>query len=254
MNHRHLMNELENKHDAKVIHTKENSFPVFTTSVSYYPIQKTPMDILMKMMLIAFQKAPIKATDVLANILLVEPLFIEDLTSKMQQAHLIEIAEGEPYKLTSKGLEQLEAGIFEEQMDLVTEEVYYSAIHETILNGDIDAIFERDDIPEPLEYVEEQIEHIHEANVVEQLQQSISESELLSDEENEAPQAFVNAIESFEIGSIQDIPITIFILKEEGTDRLFARVFNHFTNDWDAILDEYVSENERSSWKKLKGL
>ena len=131
MNHRHLINELENKHDAKVIHTKENSFPVFTTTVSYYPIQKTPMDILMKMMLIAFQKAPIKATDVLANILLVEPLFIEDLTSKMRQAHLIEMAEGEPYKLTSKGLGQLEAGIFEEQLELVTEEVYYSAHHFT---------------------------------------------------------------------------------------------------------------------------
>ena len=252
MNHRHLINELENKHDAKVIHTKENSFPVFTTTVSYYPIQKTPMDILMKMMLIAFQKAPIKATDVLANILLVEPLFIEDLTSKMCQAHLIEIAEDETYQLTSKGLGQLEAGIFEEQLELVTEEVYYSAIHETIINGDIDAIFEMDDIPDPLDYVEEHVEQIHEANVVEQLQQDMSESELLNDEENETPQAFVNAIEAFEIGSIQDIPITIFILKDRGTDRLFARVFNHFTNDWDAVLDQYVSENERSTWKELK--
>ena len=250
MNHRHLINELENKHDAKVIHIKENSYPVFTTTVSYNPIQKTPMDILMKMMLIAFQKAPIKATDVLANILLVEPLFIEDLTNKMHQAHLIEVAEDGTYKLTAKGIEQLEAGIFEEQLELVTEEVYYSAIHETILNGDIDAIFEMDDIPEPLYYVEEHVDQIHEANVVEQLQLAMSNNDLI-EEENGPPQAFINAIDKYEIGSIQDIPITIFILKEQGTNRLFTRIFNHFTNDWDAVLEQFVSENERSTWKDL---
>ena len=249
-NVKHLRNELENKHDAKVIHTKDNSFPVFTTTLHYFPIKKTPMDILMKMMLISFQKAPIKATEVLANILLVEPLFIEDLTMKMLQANLIEISDDDTYKLTTKGFAQLEAGIFEEQLEIVTEEAYYSAIHETIVNGDMDAIFEMDDIPEPLPYVDEHIDELNEANVVEVLQQS-----MLAEIEEEAPttpQAFVNAIESYEFGSIQDIPLTIFILKENQTDRLFARVFNHFLNDWDPVLEQFVTENERSSWNGLK--
>ena len=248
----HLRNELENKHDAKVIHTKDNSFPVFTTTLRYYPIQKTPMDILMKMMLIAFQKAPIKATEVLANILLVEPLFIEDLTMKMLQANLIEISEDATYKLTTKGFLQLEAGIFEEQLEIVTEEAYYSAIHETIINGDMDAIFEMDDIPEPLPYVEEQFDELNEINVVEVLQQSMLANMEDEDEAPATPQAFVSAIESYEIGSIQDIPMTIFILQENRTDRLFARVFNHFTNDWDSVLEQFVTENERSSWNGLK--
>ena len=248
----HLKNELENKHDAKVIHTKDNSFPVFTTTLRYYPIQKTPMDILMKMMLIAFQKAPIKATEVLANILLVEPLFIEDLTTKMLQADLIEMSDDDTYKLTTKGFTQLEAGIFEEQLEIVTEEAYYSAIHETIVNGDMDAIFEMDDIPEPLPYVDEEIAELKEANVVEVIQQSMLEDMEEDDEASATPQVFVSAIESYEIGSIQDIPLTIFILKENRTDRLFARVFNHFTNDWDSVLEQFVTENERSSWNGLK--
>ena len=248
-NVKYLMNELENKHDAKVIHTKDNSFPVFTTTIRYFPVQKTPMDILMKMMLIAFQKAPIKATEVLANILLVEPLFIEDLTMKMLQADLIEFGDDDTYKLTTKGFAQLEAGIFEEQLELVTEETYYSAIHETIINGDMDAIFELDDIPEPLAYVNEQIDVINEENVVEVLQQSMLAN---IEDEKATPQVFINAIESFEIGSIQDIPLSIFILKENGTDRLFARVFNHFINDWDPVLEQFVTENERASWNDLK--
>lgn len=248
---KYLKNELENKHDAKVIHTKDNSFPIFTTTLRYYPIQKTPMDILMKMMLVAFQKAPIKATEVLANILLVEPLFIEGLTIKMLQADLIEISDDDTYKLTTKGFSQLEAGIFEEQLELVTEEVYYSAIHETIVNGDMDAIFEMDEIPDPLPYADEQINELNEGNVVEVLQQSMLE-DMEEDESTVTPQAFINAIESYEIGTILDIPLTTFILKEHRTDRLFARVFNHFTNDWDPILEQFVTENERHSWNDLK--
>ncbi len=248
---RHLINELENKHDAKVILTKDNSFPIFTTTLCYYPVQKTPMDILMKMMLIAFQKAPIKATEVLANILLVEPLFIEDLTMKMVQADLIEIGDDDTYKLTTKGFAQLDAGIFEEQLELVTEEAYYSSIHHTIVYGDMDAIYEMDDIPEPLSYADEQVDELNEGNIVEVLQQS-----MLADTEEEdgksTLQLFINAIESYEIGSIQDIPITIFVLKENRTDRLFARVFNHFTNNWDPVLDQYVTDNERSTWNDLK--
>ena len=248
MDVKHLINELENKHDAKVIRTKDNSFPVFTTTLHYYPVQKTPMDILMKMMLIAFQKAPIKATGVLANILLVEPLFIEDLTLKMLQADLIEISDDETYKLTKKGFAQLKAGIFEEQLELVTEEAYYSAIHETIVSGDIDAIFEMDDIPEPLSYVEEQLNALNEKNVVEVLQQMMLANTEHEEDEKASSQLFINAIESYDIGSIQDIPMTIFILKENRTDRLFARVFNHFTLDWDPVLEQFVTKNERSTW------
>ena len=206
------------------------------------------MDILMKMMLIAFQKAPIKATEVLANILLVEPLFIEDLTMKMLQADLIEISDDEIYKLTKKGFTQLEAGIFEEQLELVTEEAYYSAIHETIVNGDMDAIFELDDIPEPLAYVNEHIDSLNEHNVVEELQKMMLTNMEGVEDEKASPQLFVNAIDSYDIGSIQDIPITIFILKENRTDRLFARVFNYFTHDWDPILEQFVTANERPTW------
>ena len=247
---KHLINELENKHDAKVIRTKDNSFPVFTTTLCYYPVQKIPMDILMKMMLIAFQKAPIKATGVLANILLVEPLFIEDLTMKMLQANLIEISDDETYKLTKKGFTQLEARVFEEQLELVTEEAYYSTIHETIINGDMDSIFEMDDIPEPLSYVEEQLGNLNEKNVVEVLQQMTLENMEQHEDAKASSQLFINNIESYDIGSIQDIPMTIFILKENRTDRLFARVFNHFTNDWDPVLEEFVTANERASWNE----
>ena len=247
-NHQHLINELESQHDAKVIVTKERSYPMFTTMIHYYPIIKTPMDILMKMMLIAFQKAPIKAPNVLANILLVEPLFIEDLTSKMVVANLIVQEENEPYQLTAKGFAQLQAGIFEERLELVSEEVYYSAIHETILQGDVEKVFELEDIPAPIEYASEEIESIHETNVMEALQHLMNAYQL--EDEDDKPQTFITAIDGYEVGSIQDMPMVIFVLKETGTERLFARVYNQYTGAWDDELTQFVTDHEKLTWKR----
>lgn len=243
MNVSHLINELEAMHEAKVVESSTYSYPLFTVNVSYYPVQKTPMDILMKMMLIAFQKAPIQSTEVLASILLVEPLFIADLTEKMVKAGLIVKGDDHSYQLTEKGTKQLEAGIFEEQLELVQEEILYSDVHESEMEGDIEMLETLDDIPESLSYASEHIDSINEQNVVQAIQLSLTQH---SDEEESAPPIFINAIESFEIGAITDIPISIFTLEEKRSGRTFTRVFNHFSKKWDDMLATFVSENEKS--------
>lgn len=247
MSHSHLIAQLENQFNAKVKVVKEQSFPAFQVDFTYYPLKKTPMDILMKMMLISFQKAPIKSVSVLANLLLVEPLFIEDLTEKMKQASLIIQNEEGIYTLTEKGQQQLKTGIFEERLDVTTETLYYSAIHSTIINGDFELLETLEQIPEPLAYSDDQLQVIDENNVCEYLQDMYALED--GQEDEVSPQIFISAIEQFEVGAISDIPITIFVLHEQKTNRHFARVFNHLTNDFDEQLAEYVTAHEKLTWK-----
>ena len=252
MSHAHLIAQLENQYDAKVTQLKEQSFPVFQVELTYYPLKKTPMDILMKMMLISFQKAPIKTVSVLANILLVEPLFIEDLTEKMTHASLITKNEEGTFMLTEKGVEQLSAGIFEERLDMTTETLYYSAIHASIVTGDFEQLEELDVLPEPLDYSEDQITTINEENVCRFLENSYNLDDIAVEQQDSASQVFVSTLENVEIGAITDIPITLFILREQKTDRYFARVFNHVTNDFDEQLADYVTLHEKASWNETK--
>lgn len=242
---------LRTQHDAEIVNTREFTFPLHTVNVSYNPIVKTPMDILMKMMLKSFHRAPIKATDVLANILLVEPLFIEDLTKKMLASHLIEKDEEGIYCLTDIGHSQLAAGVYEEQLDLVTEEIFYSTIHEAMLSGDIEPILEIEELPEPLSYAEEKLESLDEKNVILQLQERLDQSIDFDSTDDEAAnaQAFITSLQSYEAIQIQDIPCLLFILKDKKDDRLFARVYNMFTLQWDTALETFIQDHERTSWQ-----
>lgn len=243
-----LKQQLIEQHASTIVDTQQFTFPLHTVNVSYHPIIKTPMDILMKMMLLSFQRAPIKDTDVLASILLVESLFIEDLTKKMQQAQIISKDEEGVYRLTEKGEQQLAAGVYEEQLELVTEEIQYSAIHEGILEGNLDAILEIDELPEPLSYVDEQLEQLNENRVIDQLQESAMQNVPGTDEQTEELITYITALTAHEAVQIHDIPLLLFILKDKRDDRLFGRVYNTFTGEWDSTLETFIHEHERVNW------
>ncbi|GAE46254.1 winged helix-turn-helix domain-containing protein [Mesobacillus boroniphilus] len=86
-------------------------FPMTIYTVAFYRVKRSKMDILIKMMLLTFEKTQIRRAANLSQLLLVEELFIEDLLKKMQRTGLITLEKGS-YKLTSRGQEQLKTGLW----------------------------------------------------------------------------------------------------------------------------------------------
>ena len=80
-----LTKELQQDFNVKIMGSLSWSLPVNSIEIVYQTVMRTKVDILMKMMLIAFGKADIATAEELSDILLVEQLFINDLIDKMTQ-------------------------------------------------------------------------------------------------------------------------------------------------------------------------
>ena len=89
-----LTKELQQDFNVKIMDSLSWSLPVHSIEIAYQTVMRTKMDILMKMMLIAFEKADIATAEELSDILLVEQLFINDLIDKMTRTGVIEKREG----------------------------------------------------------------------------------------------------------------------------------------------------------------
>ena len=87
---RRLTKELQQDFNVKIMGSLSWSLPVHSIEIEYQTVMRTKMDILMKMILIAFGKAEIATTEELSEILLVEQLFINDLIDKMSRTGVIE--------------------------------------------------------------------------------------------------------------------------------------------------------------------
>ena len=92
---------LQNKH-VQLKQVASWCVPVHSIEVTYQPVKRLKMDILMKMLLLTFQQAQIASAQELSEWLVVEQLFIEDVLNKLLQTGLVEKIDG-IFKLTSKG-------------------------------------------------------------------------------------------------------------------------------------------------------
>ena len=128
------MKELQHDFNVKVMDSLSWSLPIHSIEIGYQTIKRTKMDILMKMMLISFQKAEIASAEELSDILLVEQLFINDLVNKMSRTRLVE-KRGGSFALTEAGEQQLENGVFEHEPESGTKKALYSPHHEAFLSG-----------------------------------------------------------------------------------------------------------------------
>ncbi len=237
-----LVKELQQNPNIEVKQQMHYSIPIHTLEVSYHPVMRNAMDILMKMMLISFQKAKLKNAELLADILLVEPLFIHDLTNKMLRLGMI--VKEDYYALTNKGQAQLQSGIFEEELDLTSNYIQYSPLHQSILEGDLEAFMDLEEFPEVFPYIEsEEIDEIEEAMLVDYLQENLSNQELTE----EFP-TFITSIASTESIQINDIPVLCFVLYDKKEDRFIARVFNTLTGAWDETIEALLLANEKEKW------
>ncbi|MCH7322708.1 nucleoside-diphosphate sugar epimerase [Solibacillus sp. MA9] len=217
------------------------SIPVHTLEVIYHPVMRNAMDILMKMMLISLNKARLTNAELLADILLVEPLFIHDLTNKMLSLGMIK--KEEAFSLTAKGEAQLASGIFEEELDETSYFVQYSPLHEAILEGDLEQFEELEQFPEVFPTIDsEEIEEMDEAILVQYIQQQLSEQPLA---EGEVPSSISSVVSSLSV-QINDVPVICFMAHNDAENQQFARVYNTLTGEWDAKLEALLFEFEKA--------
>ncbi len=225
--------------------------PVHTVQVSYKPVLRRKMDILMKMLLISIQKARFKSPLQISEILLVEQLFVQDLLSKMERMQLIERHE-EVYQITEKGKKQLESGVYEEDQEVTTLHMLYSSIHESFLSGDLDEVLEYEDFPEPIyRYYknEEQPSISHEVIINEiRLMDTKEQEDVESDHEDEMQ---ISNIDQIEFEQINDIPCIEIIIYNEKVSVFQCRVWNTLLNKWDKEIESQITQYEGSSWKEI---
>lgn len=239
-----LEQEIYRNSKVKIMESLLWCVPVHTIEVNYRRVKRTKMDVLMKMMLISFQKAEISSSSQLSELLLVEQLFIEDLIEVMKKSGLIEKRETNMV-LTAKGLLQLEQGVFEEEQEPGTHNILYSPTHHTFLTGEIKPASEGEELLQVYRYAkEEQKLSIENSTLLEALLHSNIES--MEGEELITISEIISSSELY----IDDIPCLEYIVYNEQEDLLYARVWNTLTDQWDEALETQLNENERLSWRE----
>lgn len=226
-----LQKQLEEQ-GARVLESQIWCIPVHSYQIQYQPIQKKSMDILMKILLFSFQKTGFSSADELSEILMVEPLFIQDLMNKLMKNGLLERTD-DIYELTEKGKGQFANGVFEEVLDTVTEDVLYSPIHEGFLEGDMEEALDFDDFPDELyRYLEEGEPEIAEDVFLQeirerQMEDSIEIKKILTNEHLQT----------------NDVPCIEFFL-EMSENGKGIKVWNTLLDNWDAQLEKHIQDHQ----------
>lgn len=229
-----LKTELEKEIGGTVIQSDIWCIPVHTYQIQYEPVQKKSMDILMKILLFSFQKSNFSSAEQLSDILLVEPLFVEDLIQKLLKNGLLE-KEQDYYKLSEKGKTQFSKGVFEEVLDVVTEDILFSPVHESLLEGDIEQVLDFDDFPETMyRYIPNEEHELNEESILKE----IRTKQVDSDEEN---QIEIKKILSMDYVQTNDVPCIEFIVQKQSDEKI-VRVWNTLMEDWDKQLEKQLIE------------
>jgi hypothetical protein len=217
--------------------------PVITYDVAFKRVKRSKMDILMKMMLLTFEQAEIRRAANLAELLLVEELFITDLLKKMQRMGMIRL-EKESYKLTSKGHEQLKTGIIVEEMEEESTVLKYSQVHNEFWP----------EMTEPLPETNEELPLFRYENN----QDLINKDrilQVLAERENELEengfQTVVAEVNSFNQQKVEHIPCLEFQMYNKEQDIFYARVWNTWLKRWDDTLEKQIEEKERVEWREI---
>lgn len=232
---------LENE-SVEIKHSDTWYLPIKKMDVQFSRVKRSKMDILMKMMLFTFEEATIRRAANVAEMLLVEELFIEDLLGKMQRTGLIRLESG-TYRLTAKGHEQLESGVTEEELEDEWTELLYCSDH--------DEFWPELTIPESkptgdliaYRYTNEQ-----NAPDSDQLIQVLSDRKNKLDEDGF--QTVVSGVLSSSQHSIEFVPCLEFQLYNKDQDLFYSRVWNSWLARWDDVIEKQIEEHERLQWRE----
>ncbi|MGO4889456.1 hypothetical protein ACJ2A9_17045 [Anaerobacillus sp. MEB173] len=216
--------------------------PVKTIDVTYKRVKRSKMDILMKMMLLAFEQTDIRRAANLSELLLVEELFIADLIEKMQRTGLIRL-ENATYKLTTKGHEQLKTGIIEEEMDDEWTELFFSPNHNEFWTEMTESIPDTEKELSLYRYMNDQ-DMIDNDRIL----QVVSEKENGLDENGF--QMVVSDIISLDQETVERVPCLEFRMYNKEQDVFYARVWNTWLGRWDDTLEKQIEEQEQLAWRE----
>ncbi|WP_052131517.1 hypothetical protein [Planococcus sp. CAU13] len=225
--------------DVMILKSDAWQLPVSVNEVSYGRLKRLKMDILMKMLLFAFQETDIRRAAALADMLAVEELFISDLIHKMKSTGLIALGK-KGYVLTSKGFDYLEKGIFEEELDDGQAIIAFSESHGDYRLAEMDGQSEAADLP-LFRYAadgEPDSDRMY---------------ELLSREMDAAEENFqliVSGIKEVTEKEAIHIPCIEFQLYDRKQDLFFSRVWNTGSKLWDEALEKAIEERELIEWRK----
>jgi predicted transcriptional regulator len=241
-----LTKELQQDFNVKIIGSLSWSLPVHSLEIEYKTVKRSKMDILMKMMLIAFGKAEIATAVELSEILLVEQLFINDLIEKMSKTGVIEKREG-LFSLTEVGVQQLKSGIFVHEQENGSAQTLYSPFHQSFMNCEIKRISYEE--KEVYRYKDEfdnwDVESLDDSFLIDGLKAMNVES----GEGN--IQIVVSEIVAASDIETYLIPFIEFHLYNEAEDVIYARVWNTLTEHWDKTLETQLNEKERKKWREI---
>lgn len=217
-------------------------FPVTIYTVAFHSVKRSKMDILMKMMLLTFEQAQIRRAANLSQLLLVEELFIEDLLKKMKRMGLITLEKGS-YRLTSRGHEQLNTGIMEEELAEESTVLSYSPIHDEFWPEMTEPLPEPDGKLPLYRYGNH--ENILEKDRILQVLAASRNGEV-----EDGFQTVVAAVNSVDQQKVEHIPCLEFQLYNKEQDKFYARVWNTLHKRWDETFEKQIEETERLVWRE----
>ena len=227
--------------DVVIINEERWKLPVVLYDVSFDRVKRLKMDILMKMLLLAFQEADIRRAATLSDMLFVEELFISDLIDKMQRTGLIGL-EKQGYKLTAKGYDYLGKGIFEEEMSGSGTVIAYSAVHDDYWLAADDAYPEAEETLSLYRYP------VKGSLNKDRMYQLLSTRG--SDLGEESFQTIITGIRGCIEQDTVHIPCIEFQLYDQKQDIFYARVWNTLNSSWDEKLEKQIEAREVVKWRK----
>lgn len=243
---RRLTKELQQDFNVKILESLSWGLPVHSIEIAYQTVKRTQMDILMKMMLLAFQTEEITDAEELSDILLVEQLFINDLIDKMSRTGVLENS-GNSFTLTEAGIQQLDSGIFAHEPEDGAKKALYSPCHEAFLTENVEEL-SSDEGQETYRYHKEfadwTVKSLAKTDAVAALQSLGVESS-----EGDA-QIVISKIVSATNVQTDAVPCLEFRLYNKVEDVLYARVWNMLLGHWDKTLEAQLNEQERKAWRE----
>lgn len=235
-----LRHELLRDPNVKLLDSSKWSLPLQTFDVEFETVKRNQMDILMKMLLIAFKTSGFGSAEEVSGMLVVEPLFIQDVIDRMSRAGIIVKSDG-VYSLTASGRQQLNTGIFVQPPEQEEATVYYSPSHEIFLAGELaegegESYRYAKDVRKTVTFSDAEwrqaLEPLGVANAEGNVQKVIEKI------------AVVNELEKGSATCYE------YRLHQPDEDRLYARVWNTMTGEWDETLEAQIIEREIAEWRK----
>ncbi|MCM3743978.1 hypothetical protein M3193_07455 [Sporosarcina luteola] len=236
-----LRDELLRDLNVKLLETARWSVPVQVMDIEYETVKRTKMDILMKMLLVAFRTSQFTSVKELSDMLIVEPLFIQDVIDRMDRAGMI-AKSGGAYSLTQTGRQQLESGIYIQPPEKDESTVHYSPTHGRFLTvepkdgGAGEAYRLAKEFRKLKEFTDDEWRE-----ALDLLDVTYQAGDV---------QLVVHAITSVKELERQSFPCIEFRLHQTADGRLYARVWNTLTGEWDETLENQIMENELTEWRE----